>query len=76
MPETVASAQIAESLADDAAEHGTHHATGQRALRDAGRPQIDIVWRVVDAAEMVHCLVGECLTQLLPRIGSLQAAIP
>ena len=76
MPKSVAGSQVAERFADDAAEHGTHHTARQWALRDAGRPQIDIVWRVVDAAEMVHCFVGERLVQLLPRFGTLQSAVP
>lgn len=47
VPKSVAVAQVSKRFAYDAAEDGPNHAARRRTFRDAGRPQIYVVWRIV-----------------------------
>lgn len=44
IPEPVSVSEVVELLADETGQGGANHAAGQRPLRDAGRPQVDIFW--------------------------------
>ena len=75
VPEAIALAQIAESLAHDAAEDGTDHAAGHRPFGDAGRPQIDVVGTGVNLLIFTQSVVGEGVAQLRPTSGPFQTYI-
>ena len=74
VPETVAVAQVLECLAHDAAEDGADHGARDGPLGDAGRPQVDVVGRLVDLRVAFERVVGEGAAQVIPVTGPGQSA--
>jgi hypothetical protein len=74
VPESIAGPQISKGFADDASENGSDHAASQGPLRHSGRPQVDIIGRVVNGSEMFQRVVGEGVGQVPPAVGLLQPA--
>ncbi len=74
VPESIAGPQISKGFADDASENGSDHAASQGPLRHSGRPQVDVVGRVVNRSEMFQRVVGEGVSQVPPAVGFLQSA--
>ncbi len=48
--------------------------TWERFLRDASRPEVDILWRGVDGGVVLHGLVGHDADQVLPAVDGMFAA--
>ena len=75
VPESIAVAQISERLANDAAKDGTDHTARRRPFRDAGRPQIDVVWGGVDVGVALQRVVGEHPDQVVPVSRGRETAV-
>lgn len=74
VPETITEAHVPEGLAQDAAEDGADHGAGRRALRDTGRPEIDVIDVFVELLVLAEGVVGEDSSQIAEALGALKAA--
>ena len=74
VPKSVAVAKIFKSFAHDAAKDGADHGADQGPFGDAGRPQINVVRVGVDVGIGLKGLVGKRAGQVVPGIGSAEAA--
>lgn len=61
-------------MAHDASEGGSHHATWARAFRHTGRPQVDVIHAGVEVRVSLKSVISEHPSEVLPRVGTLEAA--
>lgn len=75
VPESIAVAQIPEWLAYDAAEHRSDHTARWWPFRNAGRPQIDVIWSCVDVDVALQRVVGEDANQIVPMSSGRETTV-
>ena len=74
VPIAIAKFEILERLAHDATKHGANHAASQWPLRNAARPQIDVINGGIRLAVADESAVREGAGQVVPAASAWQAA--
>lgn len=74
VPEAIASSQVAELSGDDARENRSQHGAGQRLLRHAAAPKINVKGMLEDALISSHGLVWHCAEEFVESLGDVKAA--